>query len=412
MKVLHVPHQYRPAMGGAEQHITDQSEELARRGHQVDVYTARSDDYRTWRSTLPRFERLDGVNVYRFDCFERGPRTWRSLQKGLAGYWRTQSNRYAPYIIWGNGPISLSLVWSLLRHGRQYDLIHTNSLHYAPVSYVYWIARRLGVPYALTPFVHIDQRSLFDIRFQNDIMRGADLILTMTEKEKDYLVERGVARERIAITGIGLHLDQYPALDRIDCRRQLDLPLDAFILLFMARKERYKGLPIVMAAVEQLQAQCPDLHLIAAGPETDDSLQLRRQYAHLNGVIYYEGVRGVLKQQLLNACDAFILPSEGESFGIVYTEAWAVKKPVIGATSGAIPSLISEGIDGLLVTPGDVDMTAQKIMQLYRDAALRQCLGEAGYHKVTARYTVSKVADVIEAAYERTIRRYRTCHRR
>jgi glycosyltransferase involved in cell wall biosynthesis len=150
------------------------------------------------------------------------------------------------------------------------------------------------------------------------------------------------------------------------------------------------------------------LYLIAAGPETDDSRQLRQQYAHVPRIVYYEGVRGQLKRDILNASDVFIMPSEGESFGIVYTEAWAVKKPVIGSTSGAIPSLITAGVDGFVIDPGDAAAAAAYINELYQDSLLRERMGVAGYHKVTTRYTVPRVADVVEAAYTRALRRHRT----
>ena len=408
MRLLHVAHQYRPTIGGSEQHITELSEELARRGHQVDVFTSRSTDFRTWRNELPRLERLNGVDVYRFGCVERGPRTWKILDRGLRGYWRTHSSWYAPLIVWGNGPNSPAMVWRLLRRGRRYDLIHTNSLHYANVSYVSLVARFLNVPYALTPFVHIDQGGMFDIEFQNEMMRKADLVLTMTEREKDHLNERGVARDRMVVSGIGIHLDDYPQLDSATCRQRLGLPLEAFLLLFIARKEEYKGLQTLLSACAQLQSECPDLYLIAAGPETEHSQQLRRQLADMERVIYYDAVRGQEKLDLLNACDVFALPSTGESFGLVYVEAWAVKKPVIGANSGAVPSLISDGVDGLLVTPNDPADMVRKIRRLYQDVELRQRLAAAGYAKATMRYTVRRVTDIVEGAYWRTIRRHST----
>jgi glycosyltransferase involved in cell wall biosynthesis len=409
MRLLHVAHQYRPAIGGSEQHVTNLSEELARRGHQVDVFTTRSTDFRTWRNELPRRERLGGVNVYRFDCVERGPRTWEILDRGLRGYWRTRSSRYAPLIVWGNGPNSPAMVWRLLRWGRRYDLIHTNSLHYANVSYASLVARLLNVPYALTPLVHIDQGGVFDIEFQNEMMRKADLVLTVTEGEKDHLSEREVARDRMVVSGVGIHLDDYPQLDSATCRQRLGLPLEAFLVLFMARKEEYKGLKTLLSACSRLQSECPDLYLIAAGPETEHSQQLRRQFAKTKRVIYYGAVSWQEKLDLLNACDAFALPSTGESFGFVYVEAWAVKKPVVGAHSGAVPSLISDGVDGLLVTPDDPADLVLKIKQLYQDVELRQRLAAAGHAKATMRYTVQRVADIVEGAYRRTIRRYNTC---
>jgi glycosyltransferase involved in cell wall biosynthesis len=408
MRILHVTHQYRPVVGGAEQHITDQSEELAQRGHQVDVFTSRSSDYRTWQrdAALPAVEQLSGVNVYRFTSFKRGPLAWKLLNRGLRGYWRTRSARYTPFIVWGNGPVSLPMMWALLRHGRQYDVIHVNSLHYAPVFYSHRLARQLGVPFAITPFVHIDQPAVFDVEFQNTILRDADLVLAMTTLEKDYLIARGVRPERITVSGAGLHLDQQPQIDQAFCRQQLNLPLDAYVVLFMARKERYKGLQTLLAACDLLQQDCPNLYLIAAGMETDDSRQLREQYAGLPHVINWEYIDPRQKQYAFNACDMFALPSVGESFGLVYIEAWAVRKPVIGAASGAIPALITDGVDGLLIEPNNAADAARKISQLYHDAALGCRMGAAGYAKVLARYTTTKVADVVEAAYRRVVRRH------
>jgi glycosyltransferase involved in cell wall biosynthesis len=410
MRILHVTHQYRPVTGGAEQHITDQSEELAKRGHHVDVYTSGSSDYRTWRrdANLASIERLNGVGVYRFASIKRGKYTWKALDLGLRGYWRRKSACYTPLIVIGNGPISLPMAWALLRRGRRYDLIHVNSLHYAPVFFVHRIARWLRVPFAVTPFVHMDQPSVFDVEFQIAILRDADLVLTMTALEKDYLIARGVRPERITVAGVGLHLDQQPQTDRDACRRRLDLPDDAFVLLFMARKERYKGLHTVLAACDLLQRECPKLYLIAAGMETEDSRKLRQQYAGLPRIIYWEHIDARRKADAFNACDVFALPSVGESFGIVYIEAWASKKPVIGAASGAMPALINDGVDGLLVEPDNAADTADKISRLYHDPALCRCMGVAGQAKVKARYTVKRIADIVEGAYARALRHHKT----
>jgi glycosyltransferase involved in cell wall biosynthesis len=312
MRILHVTHQYPPAIGGAERHIANISEELTRRGHQVDVFTTRSTDYQTWRGSLPRCEELGGVKVYRFECFKRGRLTWKVLRRGLGGYQRTRSAWYTPFIIWGNGPISPAMIWRLLRSGRQYDLIHVNSLHYAPVSYVYLVARCLGVPFAVTPFVHIDQPVVFDIEFQNAIIRNADLVLAMTDREKDYLCARGVPGDRVTVAGGGVRLEDYPQLDPKVCRQRLGLPQEGFLLLFLGRKEKYKGLESLLVAFERVQGECPDLFLVAAGGETDYSRQLRERFSGLDRIVFLNRVSEQVKLELLNACDLFALPSVGE----------------------------------------------------------------------------------------------------
>ena len=87
MHLLHVSHQYAPAIGGSERYITDLSEEMVRRGHHVDVFTSRAVDYLTWKSALPGRETINGVQVRRFKSLTRRGHTWRALDIGLGNYW-------------------------------------------------------------------------------------------------------------------------------------------------------------------------------------------------------------------------------------------------------------------------------------------------------------------------------------
>jgi glycosyltransferase involved in cell wall biosynthesis len=100
-----------------------------------------------------------------------------------------------------------------------------------------------------------------------------------------------------------------------------------------------------------------------------------------------------------------LLPSTGEAFGIVFLEAWAVGKPVIGARAGAIPWVIREEQDGLLVAPGNVTETAASIERLIGNPEMGRRLGANGYAKVQAQYTVEHIADRVEAGYREVLAR-------
>ena len=94
MRVLHITHQYPPAIGGSEKYIADLSEELVQRGHQVDVFTSRSLDYQSWRNELGPFEVRHGVGVSRFRSLQRRALQWRMLHFGISRYWRTRARRH------------------------------------------------------------------------------------------------------------------------------------------------------------------------------------------------------------------------------------------------------------------------------------------------------------------------------
>jgi glycosyltransferase involved in cell wall biosynthesis len=205
------------------------------------------------------------------------------------------------------------------------------------------------------------------------------------------------------IGGTGIDPATLPRLDPTNARARLGLPANADVLLYLGRKEPYKGLPSLVRAFAALHARHPSLHLVSAGPSTEESRQLRADYAFLPRWSDLDTVDDATKLDLLNACDLLVLPSTGEAFGIVFLEAWAVGKPVIGARAGAIPWVIQDGHDGLLVEPHDDADLAVKIEQLVTAPELRRRLAANGKLKLLQRYTVERIAGRIEQIYARVL---------
>jgi glycosyltransferase involved in cell wall biosynthesis len=106
------------------------------------------------------------------------------------------------------------------------------------------------------------------------------------------------------------------------------------------------------------------------------------------------------KRDLFDAADVVALPSRTESFGIVFVEAWANRKPVIAADAGAVPELVRDGENGLLVPFGDVPSLADAIARLLDDRQLAQALGERGYELAMRDYTWAAVHERVKQAFE------------
>jgi len=399
LRILHVTHQYRPALGGSEQHVIQVSEELARRGHRVDVYTTRSLDYRTWRNELPPREEIAGVNVRRFGSLTRRAFMLRWLEWAYGHYQQKRAPLYQPLILWGNGPISPGLFLNVLWRAAEYDVVHVNTLPYAHVWYTAVAAAARRAPLVITPFLHIDQAGIFDVACYNAALRRADVVMAMTGVERDYMVSRGVDPARIRIGGVGVQPRELVPVERGCWRSRFGIPAEAFAILFLARRAAYKGLDITLEAFAQLRQEDQRSVLLLAGPETEEWESLRQRYQGLPGLIDCGRVSDADKGRLLDACDVLVLPSTGESFGIVFVEAWMLGKPVIGARSGAVNDMIAEGEDGLLVAPRDAADLACKLAILRDQPELRRYLGDNGHRKAMRRYTVEKVSDDLEAIY-------------
>jgi glycosyltransferase involved in cell wall biosynthesis len=97
------------------------------------------------------------------------------------------------------------------------------------------------------------------------------------------------------------------------------------------------------------------------------------------------------------------VPSTQESFGGVYTEAWSLGKPVIGADIPAVREVIAHGEDGLLV-PQDAGAIASALTQLLSNTGLREQMGQRGQAKVAARYSWPRLAALTEEVYARAMR--------
>ena len=407
MRFLHVSHQYPPAIGGSEKYIADLSEALAARGHQVDVFTTRATDYHSWRSELPPFERRNGVAVYRFNSFRRRGYMWRMLHFGLRNYWRTRSARYEPFIFWGGGPNSMGMVWAMWQRAKQYDLIHLNCLVYTHVVYGYWIAKKLGLPVVVTPHAHIEQEQTYNIGFQRKVLLGADHIIADTTAERDRFLEIGVNPWQVSVNGVGLDLTAYRHdMDTVTARRKLNLPEDAFVVLFLGRKVRYKGWDLALDAYASLREQFPQLHFLAVGPETDESEKMWTHYQHIPGIHIMGKVSESEKLTALQACDCLMLPSAGEAFGIVFLEAWLMGKPVIGLRTKAVASLVQHGHDGLLAEPGNLADLTTALAHLVTKPQLARQMGQNGRQKVLQHYTTDRIAQKTEAIYMQTLRHH------
>jgi glycosyltransferase involved in cell wall biosynthesis len=156
----------------------------------------------------------------------------------------------------------------------------------------------------------------------------------------------------------------------------------------------------------------PNVHLLMAGARTSYSPQLQgminafppEQQARITVVNDFPEKQ---KPNLLAACNVIAHPSGNESFGIVFVEAWACGKPVIGARVGSIPSVIDEGKDGLLFKYLDPDSLAQAILELLDAPSQQIRMGEAGRQKVLRNYTWEIVADRLRAVYAELVSGHR-----
>ena len=173
-------------------------------------------------------------------------------------------------------------------------------------------------------------------------------------------------------------------------------------ILFVGRADERKGLPILLTAFNALVEHVP-CRLTVIGTDREEVLR----YVADPDLLQFMDIRGrVSREDLwkeLHRADLLCAPSlSGESFGMVLTEAFAAGTPVIASAIAGYSDVVSDGVDGLLVPPGDPQRLAEELQRAHYEPERLQAMGEAA-RRSAQRYAWPRVADQVTAVYERAI---------
>lgn len=414
MNVLMVNIGYPPFIGGSQVYVQEVARRLTLDGHRVRVDTTNAAEVEAiWHARkrhLPAgVETVDGVTVHRHPLQHVRPSPWAyfGLRRLLPRL--SRSSLFSEDALWRLArlcPAVPELGRSLERVSEGVDLVHAFTIPFESlVREARDFARRSGVPFVVTPFLHTgegDDRSVsedYSMRHQMGLLREADAVMAMTQVEADFLTDNGVPAARVHVVGGGIDPEAVSGGDgrAMLLRRKLRRP----VVLFLGAVTYDKGAIHVLDAMRLLWQQHFPANLVIAGTIVDQFANYFRSVPprELEHCLLLGPVSDDEKRDLLDACDLVVMPSRVDSFGLVFLEAWANRKPVIGAWAGGIPALISHEQDGYLVRFGDIADLARRIRYLttYSDDA--EELGNRGYEKLLARYTWDQVYGHIGDVY-------------
>jgi glycosyltransferase involved in cell wall biosynthesis len=228
-------------------------------------------------------------------------------------------------------------------------------------------------------------------------LQWANVVLSPSADTANHVAEQRVRRERTRVLPWALD----PEFEAIPANAPLGkLPRgypEGRVILTVGRwlaNERYKGMDTLITALPRLLTRWPELQLLAVG-EGDDRAWLE-DLAEKNGVNrHVHFLTGLSFEELAacyKACEMFALPSRGEGFGLVYLEAMAHGKPVIGGAHGGAPEVIQDGVTGYLVPHGDAAQLATSIDTLLLDPEAAQKMGARGRQRVERDFRFSVFA--------------------
>ncbi len=180
-------------------------------------------------------------------------------------------------------------------------------------------------------------------------------------------------------------------------------------VLFVGRAEERKGLPVLLRAFEALAEHVP-ARLEVIGATLDE---VERHLSDPAAQARIEATARVEHDELwqrLHSADVLCAPSlRGESFGMILIEAFAAGTPVVASAIAGYAEVVTDGIDGTLVPPGDPQRLAEELQRMHLEPERRRAMGKAA-RESARQYAWPEIAEQVEGVYERAAATY-TKHR-
>jgi glycosyltransferase involved in cell wall biosynthesis len=148
---------------------------------------------------------------------------------------------------------------------------------------------------------------------------------------------------------------------------------------------------------------CPAAQLVVIGDGDDRArLEARVNDAGLSATIQFAGLvsQNELREHLESA-QVFVLPSEGEGFGIVFLEAMRAARPCIAA-AGAAEEIVRDGVTGRVVVPRDASALTNALIELLNDPQRCDALGREGRRRLEQEYSITRYGERLMDALQQT----------
>ena len=381
-------HRYPPALGGAEIYCRRLCDFHASHGDRIEVFT-------TTAVELSEFWRRSPARVFHDDP-ESNPRVRRfrpatfPLRRYILKALSLVPVRPWQAAIQPSNPLCPGMATAAATYDGPLDAVHALAFPYSfPILCGLRLARRRGVPFFLTPFLHLgdptDSRDRTRRQYTRPhlkwLLNQADGVFVQTPTEFRTVVGLGVPENRLILQGLGVDEAECTGGDRDAARHGWGLAPAEFAVGHLANASAEKGtVDLLKAAVEQ------NLRVVLAGPAMPSFERFWTGFARKGLVIRLGPLSDSQKRDFYVGIDAFALPSRTDSFGLVLLEAWANAKAVVAYRAGGPADLIRDGIDGWLVRCGDVAGLGERLKLLAGNATLRRSFGEAGARRVPVEF--------------------------
>jgi len=424
-KILYLPTRYYPAISGAEFYFQRIAEILnSNYDYGVDIFTSNAIDFKALKEPIGKTIEMNDKSFYYVNQLKinRFPIKYDlSLEakvdkiKELSNYKSLNLSDDCLKEILKNGPYLEDLIEYFLNHNNiNYDLIHTTFFPYFNLIIALLIRNLIEKPVICTPFFHYSNPRYMNSS-QNEVLTKFDSIIACTNLEKKYLHENiGISKMKIKVIPMGVDYKRFRTESKKNGKRY-NFKEKFFkknekkykMVLFCGHKNYEKGALSILRTIPYIIEKFRKVYFVFIGPSTMafnrelSKIQKLKNTRILN--FTPDNLTGYFDKKKIAAfkeSDLYVMPSRSDAYGIAFLEAWAAKKPVIGANIGASPEVIKNNMDGILVQFDNHKDIAEKVIYLLKKKKLRRKMGAIGNLKVVEKHSWETIAKQTHELYQ------------
>lgn len=293
-------------------------------------------------------------------------------------YLRAEREGIKSKIVYGRRRLDFKIIRQIQNIVKEegVDLIHSHG--YKSNFYGLTAARRSGVPIIST--IHLWTGETMKLRFYEYLdrrwmVRKMDHVVLVSPTFRDDVKKSNLASARISYIPNGIDTETFnPSNIHSDLRGELGLN-NSLVIGNVARLNQEKGHHHLIEAFEKAQSEIPNARLLIIGDgPLEDDLRAEVNSRALTGKVIFTGKRKDMPS-LYKAMDIFAMSSLKEGMPMALLEAMSMELPVITTDVGAVPYIISNNENGIMIKAENPGILAEKIVSLLKDASMRKRLG-------------------------------------
>lgn len=221
-----------------------------------------------------------------------------------------------------------------------------------------------------------------------------DKIICISDAEKQSALDKKICREdKLQVIFNGVDIESYEnGVHGAVKRKDLNIPEDAFVVGMVGRMSPQKAPDVFVKMAKKVKDAVPNAHFIIVGNGNQEA-EIRK-YAEENGFADCLHITGWVDNPMsyVEIFDVACLLSRWEGFGLALPEYMMAGKPIVASSVDAIPNIIRDGENGLLVEVDDASGASKAVYELYTNDELKDSLIENAYKDVHERFDEKRVA--------------------